>query len=242
MAHDIPHTAMVLAAGLGTRMRPLTETCPKPLIEVGGKRLMDRMIDPLIEAGVKRIVVNVHWLADQVEAHMAGVQGAEVIVSDERGEVLETGGALAKAAPLLGDDPVFVVNTDAFWGRGDSAPFLALADAFDPQRMDELLLLADTQRSLGYGGAGDFLRADDGSLTRRGDNPAAPWAYAGVRILQPQAFAGLPVERFSVAWRIWGPMVEAGRLHGLPLDDFWLHVGDPGALDDAEMWLRCHGA
>ncbi|WP_339680627.1 nucleotidyltransferase family protein [uncultured Hyphomonas sp.] len=241
MSSNVPHTAMVLAAGLGTRMRPLTDTCPKPLIEVGGKRLMDRMIEPLIEAGVQRIVVNVHWLADQVEAHVAGLKGVDLIVSDERGEVLETGGALAKAAPVLGDDPVFVVNTDAFWGKGDATPLLELAEAFDPERMDELLLLADTQRSLGYGGAGDFLRAETGSLTRRGENPSAPWAYAGVRILKPQAFAGIEVERFSVAWRIWGPLVESGRLHGLPLDDFWLHVGDPEALKDAEMWLRCHG-
>lgn len=241
MPIEVPHTAMVLAAGLGTRMRPLTDTCPKPLIEVSGKRLMDRMIEPLIAAGVKRIVVNVHWLADQVENHVSGIEGADVIVSDERGEVLETGGALAKAAPLLGEDPIFVVNTDAFWGRGDPAPFVQLAEVFDPDRMDELLLLADTQRSLGYGGAGDFIRSETGSLSRRGDNPSAPWAYAGVRILKPQAFAGLEVERFSVAWRVWGPLVEAGRLHGLPLDDFWLHVGDPDALKDAEMWLRCHG-
>lgn len=241
MTPNVPHTAMVLAAGLGTRMRPLTDTCPKPLIEVAGKRLMDRMVEPLIAAGVKRIVVNVHWMADQVEAHVAGLTGVDVIVSDERGEVLETGGALVKAAPLLGDDPVFVVNTDAFWGKGDAAPLLDLASAFDPARMDELLLLADTQRSLGYGGAGDFLVDEIGRLERRGANPSAPWAYAGVRILKPQAFAGLAVERFSVAWRIWGPLIEAGRLHGLPLDDFWLHVGDPVALQEAETWLRRHG-
>ena len=126
MSSNVPHTAMVLAAGLGTRMRPLTDTCPKPLIEVGGKRLMDRMIDPLIEAGVQRIVVNVHWLADQVEAHVAGLKGVDLIVSDERGEVLETGGALVKAAPVLGDDPVFVVNTDAFWGEAVSYTHLTL--------------------------------------------------------------------------------------------------------------------
>lgn len=240
MSIPVPHTAMVLAAGLGTRMRPLTDTCPKPLIEVCGKSLIDRMLDPLAAAGVQRVVVNVHWLADMVERHVGARQDMEVLFSDERDQVLETGGGLAKAAPLLGDDPVFVVNTDAFWGAGDTAPLLALAEAFDPESMDELLLLADTQQSLGYAGAGDFIRHEDGHLTRRGDKPSAPWAYAGVRILKPQAFLGLEAEPFSVAWRIWGPLVEAGRLHGLPLDDFWLHVGDPQALKDAEVWLRRH--
>lgn len=242
MTIPIPHTAMVLAAGLGTRMRPLTDERPKPLIEVAGRTLMDRMLDPLAKAGVRRIVVNVHWFADMIERHLDGRKDFEVLISDEREQVLETGGGLAKAQPMLGEDPVFVVNTDAFWGSGSAAPFEALAEAFDPDRMDELLLLADTQRCLGYGGAGDFIRHEDGHITRRGDAASAPWAYAGVRILKPQAFAGLKVEPFSVAWRIWGPLVEAGRLHGLPLDDFWLHVGDPQALKDAEMWLRCHGA
>lgn len=241
MSIAVPNTAMVLAAGLGTRMRPLTETMPKPLIEVRGKALVDRLLDPLSAAGVSRIVVNVHWFADMIEAHLAGRRDFDIQISDERDQVLETGGGLAKAAPLLGNDPVFVVNTDAFWGTGTPAPFLSLAEAYDPERMDELLLLADTQRSLGYGGAGDFFRDQEGRLSRRGQAPSAPWAYAGVRILMPQAFAALPAEPFSVAWRVWGPLVESGRLHGLPLDDFWLHVGDPQALQDAEMWLQCHG-
>ena len=146
----IPHTAMILAAGLGTRMRPLTNETAKPLIEVAGKRLMDRQIEPLIEAGVKRLVVNTHWCADQVEAHSRGIGGVEVVFSDEREEVLETGGAISKAASLLGDDPIFVVNTDAFWAPGDSAPLKALADAYDPANADEILLLADRERCLGF--------------------------------------------------------------------------------------------
>lgn len=241
MSIPVPETAMVLAAGLGTRMRPLTDNMPKPLIEVSGRTLLDRMLDPLAEAGVKRIVVNVHWCADQIEAHFKGRSDFEVLISDEREQVLETGGGLAKAAPLLGDDPVYVVNTDAFWGGVGAAPLIALAKSYDPAAMDELLLLADTQRSLGYSGAGDFHRDAEGRLTRRGDSLSAPWAYAGVRILHPRAFADLPAEPFSVAWRVWGPLLESGRLHGLPLDDFWLHVGDPQAVKDAEMWLACHG-
>ncbi len=241
MTGRVPHTAMVLAAGLGTRMRPLTDTCPKPLIKTGGKVLMDHLLDPLAAAGVKRVVVNVHYLADQVEAHARTRTDMDVVISDERDIVLETGGALARARPLLGDDPIFVVNTDAFWGGGGPEPFLALAARFDPAQMDELLLVADTQRCLGFDGPGDFFRDQTGALSRRGEAASAPWAYAGVRMIRPQAFDGLAVERFSVAWRIWGPSIEAGRLHGLPLDDFWLHVGDPAALKDAQMWLGCHG-
>ncbi|MEO0982980.1 MAG: nucleotidyltransferase family protein [Pseudomonadota bacterium] len=237
----VPHTAMVLAAGLGQRMRPLTETRPKPLIEVAGKTLIDRALDPLAAAGVRRVVVNVHWLADQVEAHFAGDMRFEIVISDERDGALETGGALAKARPLLGEDPVFVINTDAFWAPEDAAPYQALAAAFDSERMDALLLLADRKRCLGFGGPGDFFRDAAGALDRRGDAPSAPWAYAGVRIIKPQLYDNAPVEPFS-ALKTWAPLIEARRLHGHLLDRFWLHVGDPDALKDAEMWLRCHGA
>ncbi len=240
MSVQVPHTAMVLAAGLGTRMRPLTDGTPKPLIEVCGKRLIDRMLDPLAAAGVKRVIVNVHYLADQVEAHLAGRTDLEVVISDERGEVLETGGALAKARPLLGDDPVYVINTDAFWAPESDAPLRAMADAFDPEQAEALLMVADKGRSLGFDGAGDFFLGEDRRMTRRGDAPSAPWAYAGARIIRPQLYDDMPVERFS-ALRVWDELIAKGRLMGWPLDGFWLHVGDPGALKDAEMWLRCHG-
>lgn len=237
---QMPHTAMVLAAGLGTRMRPLTEHTAKPLIEVQGKALMDWMIDPMIAAGVKRIVVNVHWCADQVETFVKARTDVEVVISDERAGALETGGGLAKARPLLGEDPVFVVNTDAFWAPEDPAPFHKMAEMFDAESMDGLLLLADTQRCLGFPGAGDFFLGEDTRLTRRGDAPVAPWAYAGLRIINPQAFDNEPVEPFSVL-RKWDKSISEGRLCGMPLDSFWLHVGTPEALKDAEMWLRCHG-
>ncbi len=240
MAIPVPHTAMVLAAGLGTRMRPLTDNLPKPLIEVRGKALIDRMLDPLVAAGVTRAIVNVHYLADQVETHVKRRTGIEIIISDERGEVLETGGALAKVRPLLGDDPVFVVNTDAFWAPESPAPAQALAAAFDAERMDALLLVADTGQSLGFDGAGDFFRADDGGLTRRGQAASAPFAYSGLRIIRPQLYDHEPVERFS-ALRVWDRLIPQNRLHGHVLDRFWLHVGDPGALRHADMWLACHG-
>lgn len=237
---DMPHTAMVLAAGLGTRMRPLTNDTAKPLIEVQGKALMDRMIDPMIAAGVKRIVVNVHWCADQVETFVKARRDVEVVISDERTGALETGGGLAKARPLLGDAPVFVVNTDAFWAPEDPAPFHQMAGMFDAETMDGLLLLADTQRCLGFPGAGDFFLDEDKRLTRRGDASAAPWAYAGLRMIKPQAFDHEPAEPFSVL-RKWDKSISEGRLFGMPLEAFWLHVGTPEALKDAEMWLRCHG-
>ena len=236
----MPHTAFLLAAGLGTRMRPLTNDTPKPLLKVSGRAMIDRLVDALVEAGVRRLVVNVHWLPDQIEAHFAARTDAEIVISDERSELLETGGALAKARPLLGDEPVFILNTDAIWAPPTAQPLEALVNAYDTSSMDELLLLADTGRSLGFKGAGDFFRSETGELVRRGEASTAPWAYAGVRIANPATFDGLPVERFS-ANRLWEPMLAAGRLHGLPLDAFWLHVGDPGALADAEMWMRCHG-
>lgn len=240
MSVPVPHTAMVLAAGLGTRMRPLTDTLPKPLIKVRGKALIDRLLDPLAAAGVKRIVVNVHYLADQIETHLGALNGFEVVVSDERGEVLETGGALAKARSLLGDDPVYVLNTDAFWAPETPQPFLELAAAFDPQAEDERLLIADTGRALGFDGPGDFFLQDGNRLVRRGAAARAPWAYAGVRIMKPQLYDGSAVERFS-ALQVWDRLIPQGRLAGQVLDRFWLHVGDPKALADAEMWMACHG-
>ncbi len=240
MTGAVPHTAMLLAAGLGTRMRPLTDTRPKPLIPVRGKALIDRLIDPMIAAGVRRFVVNVHYMPDQIEAHLAARAGLDLVISDERNQLLETGGALAKARPLLGDDPVFVVNTDAFWAPESPAPLIALAAAFDPTEEDERLLLSEVGRTLGFDGAGDFFMDAAGRLSRRGSAAAAPWAFAGVRIMRPQVYDGAAPEPFS-AMRMWERQIAAGRLKGFPLDSFWLHVGDPGALADAEMWLACHG-
>jgi MurNAc alpha-1-phosphate uridylyltransferase len=231
---------MVLAAGLGTRMRPLTDDTPKPLLKVRGKALIDRLLDPLAGAGVKRIVVNVHYLAEQVEAHVRARTDVEVVISDERGEVLETGGALAKARGLLGNDPIFVLNTDAFWAPESVEPYLELAAAFDPVTEDERLLVADTSRALGFDGPGDFFMDEAQRLVRRGATASAPWAYAGVRIMKPQLYDGMAAERFS-ALKIWDSLIPGGRLAGYPLDRFWLHVGDPQAMADAEMWIACHG-
>lgn len=234
--NSAPRTAMVLAAGLGTRMRPLTDDRPKALVEVGGRALIDHVLDRLAAAGVEKAVVNVHWFADRLEAHLAARgRGPEIIISDERAELLETGGGLKKAAPLLGSAPVFVANIDSVWtDNGD-----ALADLsrlWDQQRMDAALLLAKREGSIGFEGDGDFFLADDGRLTFRGDAPSAPFAYMGVHICRPDYVADGPDGPFSLS-QFWRRSAAEGRLFGCVLDGDWMHVGDPQARDEAEARL-----
>ncbi len=229
-------TAMVLAAGLGTRMRPLTLTKPKPLVEVGGKALIDHSLDRLADAGVETAVVNAHYLADQIEAHVARRPRPRIIVSDERETLLETGGALVKAVAQLGADPFFVMNTDQIWTERGGSALAALADAFDPPTMDILMLLAPQDDCLGFHGAGDFFRDDAGRLTPRGEASHAPWVYAGAYVMHPRMLEGLTIAPFS-AWKFWTPTIAAGRFHGLPLDGYWMHVGDPRSRDEAEARL-----
>jgi MurNAc alpha-1-phosphate uridylyltransferase len=228
-------TAMVLAAGLGTRMRPLTLTRPKPLVEVGGKALLDHTLDRLADAGVETAVVNAHYLADQIEAHVARRARPRIVVSDERAVILETGGAIVKALPLLGERPFFVCNTDQVWTERTPA-LAALADAFDERTMDVMMLLAPQGDCLGFHGAGDFFRDASGRLTPRGGEAHAPWVYAGAYVLHPRVLAGLAAEPYS-AWKFWTPAIEAGRFHGLPLDGYWMHVGDPTAREEADAKL-----
>lgn len=232
-----PKTAMVLAAGLGTRMRPLTDDRPKALVDVGGRALIDHVLDRLAEAGVQRAAVNVHWFADRLEAHLkARGRGPEIVISDERAELLETGGGLKKARPLLGDAPVFVANIDSVWiDRGD-----ALGDLirlWDADRMDAALLLARREGSIGFEGDGDFFLADDGRLRFRGDAASAPYAYMGVHITRPDYADQGPEGPFSLS-PLWRASAAAGRLYGCVLDGDWMHVGDPQARDEAEARLK----
>ncbi|MGC6500061.1 MAG: nucleotidyltransferase family protein [Henriciella sp.] len=238
--NTVPDTAMVLAAGLGSRMRPLTETTAKPLLKVGGRRMISYLLSMLAEVGVRRAVVNVHWFADDLETYLTKDHGVEIVIADERSQLLETGGALAAARSLLGKDPIFVVNTDAFWAPADPAPLEALSRKFNAAEMDECLMLADIGRCLGYKGQGDFHLERNGLISRRRPSEQARWAYAGIRILKPQLYDDSPVQPFS-ANRIWDQLLPRKRMTGLPLDRFWLHVGDPQALKDADMWVRCHG-
>lgn len=238
-----PKTAMVLAAGLGTRMRPLTDDRPKALVEVGGRALIDHVLDRLAEAGVEKAVVNVHWFADRLERHLAARTRPAIVISDERAELLETGGGLKKARPLLGDDPVFVANIDSVWiDRGD-AQGGALADLirlWDPERMDAALLLARREGSIGFEGGGDFFLGDDGALTFRGEAASAPFAYMGVHITRPDYADAGPDGPFSLS-PLWRTSAAAGRLFGCVLDGDWMHVGDPQARDEAEARLKDGG-
>ncbi|GAA0202931.1 MurNAc alpha-1-phosphate uridylyltransferase [Brevundimonas nasdae] len=231
-----PTKAMVLAAGLGTRMRPLTNDRPKALVEVQGRALIDHVLDRLADAGVTGAVVNVHWFAERLEQHLAArSREPQIVISDERAELLETGGGLKKAHALLGDDPVFVANIDSVWiDRGDALG--DLVRLWDPETMDAALLLARREGSIGFEGGGDFFLADDGRLTFRGDAPSAPFAYMGVHITRPGYADQGPDGAFSLS-PLWRRSAAEGRLFGCVLDGDWMHVGDPQARDEAEAKL-----
>ena len=232
------NTAMVLAAGHGTRMRPLTNDRAKAMVEVGGKPLVDHMLDRLNEAGVERAVVNVHAHADHLEAHLSARNaGPEIIISDERERLLETGGGMVKALPLLGEGPVLVCNIDAIWQEGETPLIPSLLARWDGDIMDDLLVLAPVDRTLGYDGEGDFLFGHDGRPEYRGDRETAPYVYAGVQITKLDRLAKEPVEPFTRK-RIWAHTLAAGTLYGFPMEGFWMHVGDPQAREEAQKILQ----
>jgi MurNAc alpha-1-phosphate uridylyltransferase len=231
---DNPKTAMVLAAGLGERMRPLTEKMPKPLVEVAGKPLIEHVLDKLADAGVETAVVNVHYLADMIEKKLAARKKPRIVFSDERKLILNTGGGIAKALPLLGNAPFYLVNSDTMWIDGVRDNLSRLAENFDPARMDALLLLAPSAGSTGYSGRGDFAMTSDGRLHLRAEREVVPFVYAGVAILSPALFMGAPDGAFSLT-RLFDRASEADRLHGLRLDGLWMHVGTPDAIGLAEQ-------
>jgi MurNAc alpha-1-phosphate uridylyltransferase len=236
-----PRTAMVLAAGRGERMRPLTERMPKPLIAVGGKPLLDHVLDRLAAAGIERAVVNVHYLADQIEAHLAGRKHPQIVISDERRQLLDTGGGVVKALPALGQEPFVHVNSDTIWIDGVKPNLERLAEAFDPAAMDALLLLALAATSIGYSGRGDYLMSPDGRLRRRGESEIAPFVYAGAAVLRPELFRDAPAGAFSLM-RLFDRAAENGRLHGLRLEGVWMHVGTPEAIAQAEAAIVANAA
>ncbi len=235
VSHKI-ETAMVLAAGHGTRMRPLTDDRSKAMIEVNGKTLIDHMLDRLAEVGVRRAVVNVHAHAEQLEAHLKARTGLpEIIISDERAALLETGGGVVKALPLLGDGPIFICNIDAVWVEDADVVLRNMLKVWDPSAMDDLLLLAAKDATLGYHGPGDFELGPRGRLIRRKDE-TAEYVYAGVQIarIEPmRAFKAVPFTRKLV----WEASLAKGRAFGTILEGFWMHVGDPQARDAAEARL-----
>ncbi len=225
---------MVLAAGLGKRMRPLTTTVPKPLIELGGRALIDHAIDRLEAAGVESVVVNIHYLPHLLRAHLARRRHPEILISDESEALLDTGGGIAKALPLLGDEPFYLLNSDTFWIEGARPNLRWLAGSWSDEAMDALLMLAPTVRAVGYRGHGDFRMDPAGRLSRRPEREVVPFAYAGAAILHPRLFAGCPEGRFSLNL-VFDRAIEAERLYGVRMDGLWLHVGTPESIGEAEL-------
>ena len=208
---------------------------------VGGRALIDHVIDRFVEAGVKRAVVNVHAFADLLEAHVKRRRDIEIVISDERARLMETGGGVRQARKLLGDDPVFVANIDSVWEEPHGSAVSRLAKAFDPGRMSAQLMLAELSQQLGYDGAGDFFMRDRGALEFRNDRPSAPWAYMGVQIIDPFIVDLELLAPFSFT-RVWRRLAAEGRLHGAPLGGYWMHVGDPRTREQAEARLRTAAA
>ncbi|MEM7522401.1 MAG: nucleotidyltransferase family protein [Pseudomonadota bacterium] len=231
---DLPDVAMILAAGFGTRMGALTEDRPKPLIEAGGKALIDHALDAAAAAGVSRAVVNLHYRGDQIRRHLAGRRRPEIVFSEEP-EILETGGGIVRALPLLGPAPFFSLNADAIWTG--AAPLPTLAAAWRGGRMDALLHLARREDAVGHAGRGDFFRSDDGGLSRRGEAATAPYVFTGAQIIAPEAFVGAPRGAFSTNV-VWDRLIARGRLFGVAHDGSWIDVGSPAGLALAEEALR----
>lgn len=230
---------MVLAAGLGTRLRPVTETCPKPLLEVAGKALLDHALDRLAEAGVENAVVNTHHLADRIERHLAGRTRPRIRLSHEP-EILDTGGGIAQALPLLGPDPFYVVNAKIVWQGGRKDALLQLADAWNGAEMDGLLLMQPTPTAVGYDGPGDFTMDQLGRLSWREPQMVAPFVYASIQILHPRLFAGAPNGAFPLRL-LWSRAMEACRLFGFRHDGAWYHVATSAGLAEVEHRLAEFG-
>lgn len=227
-------SAVVLAAGLGTRMRPITNTIPKPLVSVNGKALLDHALDALGEVGVRQASVNVHYLPEQIEAHIATREQPFCQVSDERNELLDSGGGVKKASRLFKNAPFFILNADSFWVDGPTSNLDAMGTFWDEDTTDMLLLVAAKDDAVGFDGAGDFFMADDGTLTRRGDADSAPYVYAGAIIAKQASFAAIEEDKFSLN-QMFDDAISKGRLFGMQLNGLWLHVGTPDAIPEAEF-------
>lgn len=240
MTAPAPRTAMYLAAGLGERMRPLTDYRPKPLVPLAGRPLMDYALEQLHQAGVTRVVVNLHYLGDMIREHLRGRRQPEIVFSDESAELLGAGGGVVKALPLLGDQTFFVHNCDSFWCDPTAGILRAMGEAFDAQRMDALLLVAPLERASGFDGPGDYFMTAEHQLRRNRERSlAAPYAFAGVYIAHKRLFEGAPSGAFSTV-ELWDRAEKTGRLAGFTHPGRWFHTGTPAALALAESELQ-HG-
>jgi MurNAc alpha-1-phosphate uridylyltransferase len=235
---EVPRTAMVMAAGLGKRMRPLTATKPKPLIEVGGKPLLDHVLEKLRAAGVKKVVVNVHYLADAVEAHLASrAHGLEVVISDERSLLMETGGGMVRAEALIDSDPFITANSDNLWIDGPADTLKLLASQWDDERMDALLLLVPLARARNHNGMGDFHMDRTGRLRRRERSHVAPFVFTGVQMVSKRLLRDAPDGPFSTNV-LWNRAIEEGRCFGAVHQGLWFDVGTPKAIPMTEAALE----
>jgi MurNAc alpha-1-phosphate uridylyltransferase len=232
----MPHSAMILSAGLGLRMRPLTDTKPKPLIEVAGKTLLDYNLECLTRVGIQQIVVNIHHLGKQIRDFVNANNYGHVKISDETERLLDSGGGIKNALPHLGSNPFFIMNADSFFIDGPQNNLRRLADFFYPENMDALLLLAGGLQMTGYDGLGDFFMDAEGHLTRRVERVVAPFVYTGVGLITPSLFDDTPDGPFSLNL-LFNRAIEKGRLFGLRLDGEWLHVGTPDTIAEAESQL-----
>jgi len=231
-----PTRAMIMAAGLGTRMRPLTNTMPKPLVKVGGKALIDHAMDRLAAAGVTTFVVNLHYKADMIKEHLAGRKGLEIIYSDETDGLLGTGGGVAKALHHFGNEPFFIHNSDTIWVEGYGAALERMKQRWNPDTMDALLLMAAMINSVGYEGIGDFMMDAAGRLARVPAGRVSPFAFPGVQIVHPRLFANPPKGGFSTNV-LWDRAIEKERMFGMRLEGLWIHVGTPQAVAEADELL-----
>ena len=235
---EVPRTAMIMAAGLGKRMRPLTATRPKPLIEVGGKALLDHVLDKLRIAGVRKAVVNVHYLADSLEAHlMTRPHGLEVVISDERDLLLETGGGLVRAEPLIDCDPFLSLNSDNLWVDGPADTLRLLASQWDGERMDALLLLVPLANARNHKGIGDFHMDRSGRIRRRDKSHVAPFVFTGIQIVSKRLLRDAPDGPFSTNL-LWDRAIAEGRCFGAVHHGLWFDVGNPEAIKQTEAVLE----
>ena len=235
---EVPPTAMIMAAGLGKRMRPLTATRPKPLIEVGGKALLDHVLEKLRAAGVKKIVVNVHYLPEALEAHLTSRDhGFEVVISDERDLLMETGGGLVKAAPLIDSDPFLAVNSDNLWIDGPADTIKLLASQWDDSKMDALLLLVPQAGALNHRGQGDFHMDRTGRLRRRERSHVAPFVFTGIQMVSKRLLRDAPEGPFSTNI-LWDRAIEEGRCFGAVHQGLWFDVGTPQSIHQTESVLE----
>lgn len=233
----VPRTAMVMAAGLGKRMRPLTATKPKPLVPVAGQPLIDHALSRLAAAGVEKAVVNVHYLADAMEAHLSrNTHGLEILISDERGVLLETGGGLVRALPLIDADPFLAVNSDNLWINGPADAFTVLAERWDDAKMDALLLMVPQARANCHKGLGDFHMDATGKLSRRKPGRIAPFVWTGLQMLSKRLIVNPPSQKFSTNV-FWDRAILAGRAYGVVHQGLWFDVGHPAAIVEAEAIL-----